>query len=290
MTKNVLVLGGTRFFGKHLVNELLAQGMKVTIATRGKTPDSFGSSVERLIFDREDETSIQSVLTKETYDVIYDNIAYTSNDIDILMRHVTTERYIVTSSMSVYPTFHKNIVEQDFDPTAQAYRLVTYDQVNYAEGKRSVEEILSQKYPQNSAFVRFPYVIGIDDYTKRLSFYIQSLCQQKAMSIDNLTHQMSFIDSQEAGKFLAFLGTNTFTGPVNAAAKGTISLAEIFTYVSEKTGLKPLLSPDGEAGKYNGTPPYSINVALAEANGFQFSQLSDWIYVLCDQEIKNAQS
>ena len=54
MTKNVLVLGGTRFFGKHLVNELLAQGMKVTIATRGKTPDSFGSSVERLIFDRED--------------------------------------------------------------------------------------------------------------------------------------------------------------------------------------------------------------------------------------------
>ena len=60
------------------------------------------------------------------------------------MRHVTTERYIVTSSMSVYPTFHDNLVEKDFDPTAHAYRLVTSEQVNYAEGKRSVEEILSQ--------------------------------------------------------------------------------------------------------------------------------------------------
>jgi len=85
MTQNVLVLGGTRFFGKHLVNELLTQGANVTIATRGKTPDSFGPKVTRLIFDREDEDSIRSVLTKETYDVIYDNIAYTSNDIDILM-------------------------------------------------------------------------------------------------------------------------------------------------------------------------------------------------------------
>ena len=70
---------------------------------------SKGNSID---FDREDEDSIRSVLTKETYDVIYDNIAYTSNDIDILMRHVTTERYIVTSSMSVYPTFHDNLVEK----------------------------------------------------------------------------------------------------------------------------------------------------------------------------------
>lgn len=288
MTQNVLVLGGTRFFGKHLVNELLAQGMKVTIATRGKTPDTFGSKVNRLVFDRQDEASIQSVLTKETYDVIYDNIAFASNDIEILMQHVPTQRYIVTSSMSVYPSFHDNLVEKDFDPTARPYRLVTSEQVDYSEGKRSVEEILSQKYPQNSVFVRFPYVIGIDDYTKRLSFYIQSLCQKKTMFIDNPSNQMSFIDSKEAGKFLAFLGTSSFTGPVNAAAKGTISLAEILAYVSKETGIEPLLSPNGEAGKYNGTPEYSMNVSLAEASGFQFSKLSDWIYALCDQEIKNA--
>ena len=37
--KQVLVLGGTRFFGIHLVKSLLEQGAGVTLATRGLTPD-----------------------------------------------------------------------------------------------------------------------------------------------------------------------------------------------------------------------------------------------------------
>lgn len=32
---NILVLGGTGFFGKHLVWELLHRGHEVTVATRG---------------------------------------------------------------------------------------------------------------------------------------------------------------------------------------------------------------------------------------------------------------
>ena len=32
----ILVIGGTRYFGIHMVNKLLEQGHEVTIATRGK--------------------------------------------------------------------------------------------------------------------------------------------------------------------------------------------------------------------------------------------------------------
>ncbi len=38
---NILVIGGTRFMGKHLVLELIKSGHKVTIATRGRTADPF---------------------------------------------------------------------------------------------------------------------------------------------------------------------------------------------------------------------------------------------------------
>ncbi len=38
----VLMLGGTRFFGKHAVRALLKRGHTVTIGTRGRTPDAFG--------------------------------------------------------------------------------------------------------------------------------------------------------------------------------------------------------------------------------------------------------
>lgn len=33
---NILVIGGTRYFGTHMVNKLLEQGHDITIATRGK--------------------------------------------------------------------------------------------------------------------------------------------------------------------------------------------------------------------------------------------------------------
>lgn len=35
----ILVLGGTRFFGIHMVNELLINGHEVTVATRGKVQE-----------------------------------------------------------------------------------------------------------------------------------------------------------------------------------------------------------------------------------------------------------
>ena len=51
---NCLVLGGTKFFGKHLVRTLIENGNTVTIATRGKTPDPFGAEVGRILTDRAD--------------------------------------------------------------------------------------------------------------------------------------------------------------------------------------------------------------------------------------------
>ena len=48
---NILVLGGTRFFGVHLVRELIKQGHKVTIATRGNKVDEFGDRVNRIKVD-----------------------------------------------------------------------------------------------------------------------------------------------------------------------------------------------------------------------------------------------
>ncbi len=44
----ILVLGGTRFFGIHMVKDLISKGHDVTIATRGKTKDEFGDAVSRL--------------------------------------------------------------------------------------------------------------------------------------------------------------------------------------------------------------------------------------------------
>lgn len=75
---NILILGGTRFFGIDTVHELLRKGHDVTIATRGLTIDSFGKRVKRVIYDRTDTESIKRSFFKTYYDIIIDKIAYSS--------------------------------------------------------------------------------------------------------------------------------------------------------------------------------------------------------------------
>ena len=58
---------------------------------------------------------------------------------------------------------------------------------------------------RNWIAVRYPFVVGKDDYTKRLAFYVEHTMKSIPMDIDNLNSQMGFIRSDEAGKFMAFL-------------------------------------------------------------------------------------
>lgn len=44
----ILVIGGTRFFRIHMVEELLKAGHDITIATRGQAADLFGDKVKRI--------------------------------------------------------------------------------------------------------------------------------------------------------------------------------------------------------------------------------------------------
>lgn len=85
------------------------------------------------------------------------------------------------------------------------------------------------------------------------------------MNIDNVDCQMSFIRSDEAGKFIAFLVDKNVKGAVNGSSDGTISIREVLDYVEKKTGKKAVLSEDGENAPYNGEPEYSINTDKARS-------------------------
>jgi nucleoside-diphosphate-sugar epimerase len=280
----VLVVGGTRFFGIHLVNQLLKDGHKVTIATRGKAKDNFGSCVERILLDRTNANSIRVALSEKKFDVVYDEIAYCSNEIKYMLDIINCDKYIYMSSMSIYETLQNNMVEENFDPFKNELIWCDRTEFDYATSKRQAELAIWQVYHDRKAIaVRYPYVIGADDYTKRLLFYVEHTLQGIPMNIDNMNCQMGFIRSDEAGKFLAFLADQEFTGPINGCSEGTISIREILDYLEKKTGKRAMISEQGEEAPYNETPEYSINTEKANHLGFQFSDIKSWIYELLDQ-------
>lgn len=280
---DILVLGGTRFFGIHLVRELLAHGHRVTLATRGRAVDAFGDQVQRWIVERTDPHSLWQVFEGKRFDVVYDHLAYASNDIRNLLDHVNCHRYLMVSSASVYDEKHLATREDEFDPLVYGLRWCSRGDFPYDETKRQAECALFQSYPlQRSAAVRFPFVIGADDYTQRLYFYVEHVAKGLPMHIDNLESQLGFLRSDEAGKFLAHLAGSGFCGSLNGSCHGTISMAEVLAYLETKTGRRAVLAPDGDAAPYNGLEDFSLDTSLAERGGFVFSNLNDWIYRLLD--------
>ena len=284
----ILVIGGTRFFGIHMVNELLAKGHDVTIATRGKASDDYGDRVKRIILERTNEESMKTVLSGKHYDVVIDKIAYCSNEIKYVMEAVDCDKYIYMSSTSVYEPKHINTMESDFNGVSKELVWCNRKDFPYEEIKRQAECALWQAYSnRNWIAVRYPFAIGKDDYTKRLFFYVEHTMKSISMNIDNLNYQMGYIRSDEAGKFLAYLADKDVRGAINGSAQGTISLKEIIAYVERKTGTKAVIDKAGENAPYNGEPEYSINTEKANALGFRFSVLHDWIYELLDYYIQS---
>ena len=282
---NILMLGGTRFFGKHAVRALLSRGHEVTIGTRGQTSDEFGDRVRRIALDRHDPQSLRRNLSDRHFDAIVDNLCYCSNDVKYLLDAADCDRYVMTSTTAVYDK-HWHTAESEFDPLQKPLVWCDRPAFPYDEVKRQAECALFQRYPQvPSVAARFPFVIGPDDYTQRLRFYVTHALHGVPMHVDNAGRQMGFVRSDEAGALLAFLAESDFHGAVNGSSPQTISIREVLDYVREQTGCAAILSDDGEAAPYNGENEYSIDISRAEELGFRFTPLKEWIYDLLDRYI-----
>lgn len=286
----VLVMGGTRFFGVHMVHELLRYGHQVTIATRGNTKDTFGDTVERIIVDRAKKDDVIRAFHNKSYDVICDNIAYSSNEVEYLLSTVPCKRYVLTSTLSVYEEVSTDLLEEAFQP--QNYNLVWCNREDfpYNEIKRQAECALFQKFDKlPSVAVRFPFVIGEDDYTNRLYFYVEHIIKGLPMYVDNLNEPLGFIQSTDAGQFLAWLAISDATGIFNASNEGMISPQEIINYICERSGKEAILSKEGDIAPYNGAPSYSLNVNRARGIGYSFQTVGAYIYDLLDRYITRAE-
>ena len=68
--KKVLVIGGNRFFGKNLVEKLIAADHEVYLLNRGKEKDCFKGRVQRLVCDRKDSRFLTKTLKPHSFDIV----------------------------------------------------------------------------------------------------------------------------------------------------------------------------------------------------------------------------
>lgn len=279
---DILVFGGTRFFGKQLVANLIDEGHRVTIATRGKTPDDFGNSIKRICIDRTDAPTLASILCNSEYDIVYDQICYAPNDallaIDALQNRVG--KYVFTSSMAVYHNGDDACTEDDFNPYTYPVRTGWRDQFSYAEGKRLAESIFFQESSFDVIAVRFPVVLGPNDYTRRIEFHLERIRERVPIRFDNVNAKTCFISSVEAGNFLNWIISTNIVGSFNACSSGVIRWRELFDIFEQVTGQEAVILKDTyneNVSPYNESGSRFMTSQKATECGFQFQSLLEWL-------------
>ena len=157
----VLVVGGTRFIGRHAVTELLRRGNEVTLFHRGKTPNPFGDRVTELLGDRLEPASVEEALRGRRFEGVVD-IAYAwdartgAREIAHVVDALATppERYVYLSSVSVYGDGPMPLREDSRrNPSLGAY----------SEDKIAAEDYLFEQQRQGRlsvSVIRPPFVYG----------------------------------------------------------------------------------------------------------------------------------
>lgn len=245
----VLVLGGSRFIGLHLVRLLHDDGHQVTVLNRGQTRANLPDNVVRLIADRTDAGQIKAALKDGSYDVAFDISAYTTSTlkpaIEVLEGRVG--RFVFCSTTSVYGPNDTIPIEEDF-PLHRSP-----DASQYARDKIECEDFLVEAFNQRGfpmTILRPPYVYGPDNYLKAREFsYFARLKQGRKIIIpgDGLTpfHPVHVDDLADA--FAAVLGksqtlgqTYTICSPDAITANGYVrAMAEIMGVSAEIVNMEP---------------------------------------------------
>src|SRR6184192_815712 len=97
----LLILGGTRFVGRHLVTAALAREAEITLFNRGKHPSAALTNVETIYGDRNSDLA---ELQGRRWDAVVDTCGYLPRAVkasaEILSDSV--DAYVFISSQSVY--------------------------------------------------------------------------------------------------------------------------------------------------------------------------------------------
>jgi nucleoside-diphosphate-sugar epimerase len=291
MSKHILVIGGTRFFGKLLVQRLLRAGHRVTIATRGYAPDPFGSRIERVRVDRRNEHAMRNAFRDAQFDVVYDQMCYSPLDAAISTRVFAgkVKRYVMTSTIDAYRGLESTgrpLRESDLAvharriDTAYPWHDPSRATESYVAGKVQAEAYLVRDGSLPLVTVRLAHVLGgPEDFTGRLAYYVDLVRQGGTLRYANAAAKVSFMEAAGAADFLAWAGAQHFTGPINAAAEEPLSAFDLHARVArvldENAHRIEVAQPGGSP--FDFAQPLVLDTTRARALGYRFGHTDEWL-------------
>jgi 2'-hydroxyisoflavone reductase len=219
----LLVLGGTAFLGRALVEAALARGDDVTIFTRGRTNPDLFSKVERRTGDRDGDLAS---LDHGEWDAVVDTSGYVPRVVrascELLAQRVG--RYAFISSVSVYADLSRGPDE--------AAPLATLDDPesedvgqHYGALKALCEAEVVGAFGDRASIVRPGLIVGPHDPTGRFTYWPHRFAAGGEVLTPTLERQVQLIDVRDLAAWLLALLDANRSGVYNAV--GTWAFGDV---------------------------------------------------------------
>jgi 2'-hydroxyisoflavone reductase len=221
---NLLVIGGTRFLGRRIVESALASGHSITLFNRGKDgADLFPGQVERVVGDRDGGLG---VLRGRTWDAVIDTPGYFPRVVADSSRFLngSVGRYLFISTISVYdPEPGAITINEDTrkatleDPTVEEITNETYGGL-----KVLCEQEVEEVYGERALILRPGYIVGSYDTSDRFTYWAMRLTRGGRMLAGGRPEApIQIIDAHDIGSFSVRLLEQGASGPFNVCGPQT---------------------------------------------------------------------
>ena len=249
----VLILGGTRFLGRAIVEAALARGHEPTLFNRGETNPDLFPGVEKLHGDR---TADLSALEGRSWDAVIDVAGYVPAVVRAsagLLRD--SGRYVFVSSISVYASF-----DEPWDESGPLAELgdapadeLASDYSNYGALKALCEAEVVDVFGDRGLIVRPGLIVGPHDPTGRFTYWPHRLARGGEILAPGPHDRLAqFVDVRDLAEWTVEAVERGLGGTFNATSEG-VPWSELLAG-SEVTWVTDAFLQEHEVGEWMELP------------------------------------
>jgi len=220
----LLVLGGTKFLGRAIVESAVAGGHELTLFNRGRTNPELFPDVEQVHGDREQDLS---PLQGQEWDAVIGVATFFPRVVRLSTEALagSAERYVYVSSISVYADLSVQPVEG-----AAVAELETPDSESiddYGALKATCERIVEDAFGDRALVVRPGLIVGPHDPTDRFTYWPRRIAEGGTVLAPAPPESpVQFIDVRDLGAWIVHATEAGLSGVYNATGE-TLSFGRL---------------------------------------------------------------
>jgi 2'-hydroxyisoflavone reductase len=235
---DVLVIGGTRFLGRHFVEAALTAGHRMTLFNRGQSGPELFPDAEHVLGDRDGGLK---ALEGRRWDAVLDTCGYVPRVVrgSAELLAPTAGHYTFVSSLSVFP----DATPAGYDETAPVDTIddpSTEEVTNESYGplKALCEDAVERSFPDRALIVRPGLIVGPHDPTDRFTYWPWRVAKGgEVLAPAPPGYRIQVIDGRDLAAWMLRLIEGGETGVYNATGPaGILTLGELLDACDRVSG------------------------------------------------------